>query len=70
MKATNITVHPEILGGTAVFKNTRVPIQTLMDYIRAGETIDAFLADFPSVTRKQVIEVLDMMQDQLLSSVA
>ena len=70
MKTDNISIQPDILGGTPVFKNTRVPVQTLIDYLRAGDTIDAFLADFPSVKRDQVIEVLDAMKDQLLSSVA
>ncbi len=70
MKTDNISVKPDILGGTPVFKDTRVPIQTLIDYLRAGDTIDAFLTDFPSVKREQVIEVLDALKDQLLSSVA
>ncbi|MFL4988860.1 MAG: DUF433 domain-containing protein, partial [Microvirga sp.] len=44
-----------IMGGTAVFCGTRVPVQTLLDYLEAGESIDDFLAGFPSVTRDQVI---------------
>jgi uncharacterized protein (DUF433 family) len=46
---------PEIMSGTAVFFGTRVPVQTLLDYLEAGETIDDFLEGFPSVTREQVV---------------
>ena len=70
MNTKTISIQPDILGGTPVFKNTRVPVQTLIDYLRAGDTIDAFLADFPTVSREQVLEVLDAMRDQLLSNVA
>jgi uncharacterized protein (DUF433 family) len=54
-----ITKDPEILGGIPVFYGTRVPIQNLIDYLTGGETIDAFLDDFPSVTREQVILFLE-----------
>ena len=70
MNTKTISIQRDILGGTPVFKNTRVPVQTLIDYLRAGDTIDAFLADFPTVSREQVLEVLDAMRDQLLSNVA
>jgi uncharacterized protein (DUF433 family) len=46
---------PEILGGTRVFAGTCVPVQTLIDCLEAGETLDAFLDSFPSVTREQAI---------------
>lgn len=54
-----ITVSPDTLGGTPVFAGTRVPVKTLTDYLEAGDTLDAFLDDFPSVSREQVIAVLE-----------
>ena len=47
------------MGGTPVFSGTRVPVQTLLDYIEAGDTIDEFLRGFPTVTRKHVVELLE-----------
>ena len=52
---TLIVEDREILGGIPVFYGTRVPVQNLVDYLTTGETIDAFLDDFPSVTREQVV---------------
>jgi uncharacterized protein (DUF433 family) len=49
----------DTMGGTPVFTGTRVPVQTLLDYLEAGETIDDFLAGFPTVTREQVIAFLE-----------
>ena len=54
-----ITASPDVMGGTPVFAGTRVPIQTLLEYLEGGETIDDFLAGFPTVTREQVIEFLE-----------
>jgi uncharacterized protein (DUF433 family) len=51
---------PEILGGTPVFKGTRVPVQSLFDYLEGGETLDEFLRQFPSVTRRQAVATLDL----------
>ncbi|MHB8482966.1 MAG: DUF433 domain-containing protein [Nitrospiria bacterium] len=56
----------EILGGTPVFAGTRVPIQTLIDYLEAGDRLDEFLEDFPTVTRKQATECLEMMKEILV----
>lgn len=53
-----------------VFCGTRVPVQTLIEYLEAGETIDEFLEGFPSVTREQVIAFLDAAKDKLVESVA
>ena len=50
---------PEILGGTPVFVGTRVPVKTLYDYLEAGDTLDEFLNDFPSVRREQAIAALE-----------
>ncbi|MFB2894401.1 DUF433 domain-containing protein [Aerosakkonemataceae cyanobacterium BLCC-F50] len=65
-----ISTSPEIMGGTPVFANTRVPVQTLFDYLKAGESIDDFLDGFPTVTREQVIELLEEVGKQLVSMVA
>lgn len=61
---------PEIMGGTPVFCGTRVPVQTLLDYLEAGESIDQFLEGFPSVTREQVIAFLEEAKDRLIESVS
>jgi uncharacterized protein (DUF433 family) len=58
------------MGGTPVFSGTRVPVQTLLDYLEAGETIGDFLAGFPSVTREHVIEFLQQAKDRFVQSVA
>ena len=58
---------PEILGGEPVFMGTRVPVTTLVDYLKAGETIDDFLEGFPSVTRAQVIQFLETAKAELLT---
>jgi uncharacterized protein (DUF433 family) len=52
---------PEVMGGTAVFCGTRVPVQTLIEYLEAGDSIDEFLEGFPSVTREQVVAFLDAL---------
>lgn len=56
----------EILGGTPVFTGTRVPIRNLIDYLRAGQTIDEFLDDFPTVSRDQVLQVLTVAEEMLV----
>ena len=48
----------DILGGTPVFAGTRVPVQTLFDYLEAGDSLETFLDDFPTVTRKQIVTFL------------
>jgi len=69
MPTTATVVHsdPEILGGTPVFVGTRVPVQSLFDYLEGGETLDEFLRQFPSVKREQAIGALDMARDSLLN---
>ena len=57
------------MGGTPVFCGTRVPVQTLLDYLEAGESIDEFLAGFPSVTREQVVGFLEAAKDRLVETV-
>jgi uncharacterized protein (DUF433 family) len=70
MKQTIVSRNPEIMGGTPVFAGTRVPVQTLLDYLEAGDTIDEFLEGFPSVTREQVIAFLEQAKDRLVESVS
>jgi uncharacterized protein (DUF433 family) len=55
MKQPIISCSPDIMSGAAVFHGTRVPVQTLLDYLEGGESIDDFLEGFPSVAREQVI---------------
>ncbi|NWG17899.1 MAG: DUF433 domain-containing protein [Chloroflexi bacterium] len=59
METPFITRSNDILSGTPVFYGTRVPVQNLIDYLSTGETIDAFLDDFPTVSREQVIRFLE-----------
>jgi uncharacterized protein (DUF433 family) len=54
-----VTSSPDILSGTLVFAGTRVPVQALIDYLEGGETIDEFLAGFPTVKREQVVAFLE-----------
>ncbi|NEO53918.1 MAG: DUF433 domain-containing protein [Okeania sp. SIO3B5] len=65
-----ISKSPEIMGGTPVFAGTRVPVETLFDYLKAGESIDDFLDGFPSVTQEQVIELLEEIGKQIIRIVA
>jgi uncharacterized protein (DUF433 family) len=65
-----ISASPEIMGGTPVFAGTRVPVQTLLDYLKAGESIDDFLDGFPTVTREQVIALLEEAGKRLVGMVA
>jgi uncharacterized protein (DUF433 family) len=59
MKQPVISRNPDIMSGSVVFHGTRVPVETLLDYLKAGETIDDFLEGFPSVSREQVIAFLE-----------
>ena len=65
-----ITVDPEILGGTPVFKGTRVPVKTLFDYLENNYSLDEFLECFPSVTRAMARLVLERSESALLSPAA
>ncbi len=69
-KSLMISVSSDVMGGIPVFTGTRVPVQTLMDYLKAGESIDDFLDGFPTVTREQVITLLDEAEKQLVEVVA
>ncbi|GIW52014.1 MAG: hypothetical protein KatS3mg081_1369 [Gemmatimonadales bacterium] len=59
---------PEVLGGTPVFAGTRVPVQTLFHYLEAGDSLDDFLRDFPTVKREQAQEVLELSKQALIRS--
>ena len=62
-----ITTSPDRLNGTPVFAGTRVPVQTLIDYLKAGDSLEAFLEDFPSVSREQAVAVLEVAKSALLA---
>jgi len=70
MKQAVVCWDPDVMGGTPVFCGTRVPVQTLLDYLEGGESIDQFLAGFPSVTPEQVIAFLEEAKDRLVESVS
>lgn len=70
MKPPIISCSPDVMGGTPVFAGTRVPVQTVLDYLEAGETIDDFLEGFPTVSRDQVIGFLEEAKDLLVAKVS
>lgn len=63
-----ITCSPEVMGGTPVFAGTRVPVQTLLDYLEGGETIDDFLEGFPTVSREQVVAFLEEAKNRMVAA--
>ena len=62
-----ITRSDDLLGGTPVFAGTRVPVQTLFDYLEEGDTLDEFLDDFPAVSKEHAIKVLEKMKETFLA---
>jgi uncharacterized protein (DUF433 family) len=62
-----ISCNPEVMGGTPVFRGTRVPVRSLIDHLQAGDTLDDFLTGFPSVTREQVDTLLALAQSPKFS---
>jgi len=68
MKEPIVTRSPDIMGGTPVFAGTRVPVQTLIDYLEGGDTIDNFLEGFPTVRREQVIAFLEEAKDYVVAA--
>ena len=68
MKGLVISCDPEVMGGTPVFAGTRVPVQTFLDYLEAGDSIDEFLEGFPSVSREQAIGFLEQAKDRLVAA--
>jgi uncharacterized protein (DUF433 family) len=65
MSSTPVHSDPEILGGTTVFVGTRVPVETLLDYLEGGDTLEEFLDDFPTVKREQAVAVLELARQYL-----
>jgi uncharacterized protein (DUF433 family) len=65
-----ITSSSDVMGGTPVFAGTRVPVQTFIDYIKGGESIDDFLDGFPTVTKEQIIAFLEEAKEQMIKMVA
>ncbi|MGH8336975.1 MAG: DUF433 domain-containing protein [Gammaproteobacteria bacterium] len=62
-----VHTDPEIMSGTPVFVGTRVPAQSLFDYLEGGETLDEFLRQFPTVTREQAVAALEQARDSVLA---
>ncbi|TRX45779.1 DUF433 domain-containing protein [Fulvivirga sp. M361] len=60
-----LTISPEVLGGTPVFFNTRVPVKNLFDYLKGGDSLKDFLTDFPSVSKEQALKVLSLAENIL-----
>lgn len=67
-KLAPVTQSDDVLGGTLVFAGTRVPVQALVDYLAAGDTLDEFLDDFPTVSREQAVQVLQMTETLLANA--
>ncbi len=70
MTDSKLIVHrdPDILGGTPVFVGTRVPAKTLFDYLEAGDSLEVFLDEFPSVSREQAIAALELAREALVAN--
>jgi uncharacterized protein (DUF433 family) len=72
MGAVNIQVitrSRDVLGGTPVFRGTRVPFQNLLDYLEGGQTLDEFLDDFPTVTREAAVQALEQAKSLLVAQI-
>lgn len=72
MSAPHVYVHsdPELMGGTPVFVGTRVPVQSLFDYLEAGDSVEDFLEAFPTVTREQVVGALEIAREAVTALAA
>jgi len=68
MQNSIVNKDPEILGGTPVFAGTRVPVRILFEHLEAGERLDDFLNSFPTVTRDQATQLLDLAMKQIIES--
>ena len=65
-----ISINSAIMHGTPCFTGTRVPVQTLLDYIEEGDTLDSFLEDFATVTRNQAVQFLELVKQKLIECVS
>ena len=63
-----VSINDEVLGGTPVFVGTRVPFQSLFDYLEGGETLDEFLRQFPSVSKEQAKSAIELARDSIISN--
>jgi uncharacterized protein (DUF433 family) len=72
MTGSRVVVHtdPEIMGGTPVFVGTRVPAQSLFDYLEAGDSLEEFLEAFPTVSREQAIAALEIAREAVTAVAA
>lgn len=68
MKRKIISTDPEVMGGTPCFAGTRVPVQTLLDYLEAGDSIDDFLEGFPTVKREHVVTFLKTATERMVAA--
>jgi uncharacterized protein (DUF433 family) len=68
MKRPTVSRSPDVMGGAFVFHGTRVPVQTLLDYLKAGESIDDFLEGFPSVTPDHVVAFLKEAKNRAIEA--
>ena len=66
MASDIVSISPDVLSGTPVFSGTRVPVQSLIDCLEAGESIDEFLDGFPTVSREQVIAFLEEAKNRMI----
>ena len=66
MTESIVSTSDDVMGGTPVFRGTRVPVQTLFDYLEAGDSIDEFLDGFPSVSRDQIVAFLEAARVRIL----
>lgn len=64
---TILSSDPDVQGGAVVFAGTRVPLKNFIDYLEAGDSLEVFLDDFPSVTREQAVAALELAQEALVS---
>lgn len=62
-----VSVNPRVMSGSPVFRGTRVLVQTLLDYLEAGDSLETFLGDFPTVTREQAVRFLELAGDAVLT---
>jgi uncharacterized protein (DUF433 family) len=62
-----VSSDPDVQGGATVFSGTRVPLKNLIDYLEAGDSIEQFLDDFPSVSREQAVAALELAKEALVS---
>ena len=68
--AAVVSINREIMHGTPCFAGTRVPVETLLDYLEGGQTMEQFFSDFPRVKREQAIQFLRLAKEQLLECVS